>query len=224
MEDSALLEASWSNEEWLSALRDTGPRREAAIERLRSYLLRAVLVYLTRQRSDLAGIDFAELRQMAEDWAQQALIQVLDRLDSFRGDAKFTTWVYRVGINLAAGELRRRHWTTVSLDALAGDESFEAAAGHDLQTVTPEAQLSRQQVWQALRTVILNELTERQRTALLEIVVHGVPVEVVAEQLGTNRNNVYKILHDARRKLKRELARRDWSAEDILAAFEMPGG
>ncbi len=215
--------AGWSNEEWLSALRDDGRRREAAIEQLRGYMLRAILLYLARQRSDLVGIDFGELRQLAEDWAQQALIQLLERLDSFRGDSKFTTWAYRVAINLAAGELRRKHWENVSLDVLVGEELAEPSLAPGLASSTPEVQLTRQQVWQTLRTVIQNELTERQRTVLWETVVHGVPVEVVAEQLGTNRNNVYKILHDARRKLKRELLRREWQTEEILAAFASEG-
>lgn len=212
-------DVDWSNEEWILALQDHGPRREAAIARLRRYLLRAILLYLSRQRSDLVGMDFSDLQQLAEDWTQQALLQVLDRLSGFRGDSKFTTWAYRVAINLAAAELRRKHWANLSLEMVAETQGAEAGIGEDLSAVGPEEHVTRQEIWRTVRRVIVDELTERQRTVLIEIVLNGVPVEVVAEQLGTNRNNIYKILHDARRKLKGELMRNNWSAEEILAAF-----
>jgi RNA polymerase sigma-70 factor (ECF subfamily) len=213
-----------SNEEWLADLQASGARREAALEELRDYLLRAVLVYLTRHRSDLSGFDYDELQQLAEDWAQQAVIQVLDKLDTFRGDSKFTTWAYRVAINLAAGELRRKRWENVSLEGLTDDGNADLRLSHDASSPTPEAQFARRQVWDTIRSVIENELTERQRTALMRVVFDGAPVEVVAQQLDTNRNNIYKIIHDARKKLKRELELRDWSADDVLRAFESEGG
>jgi RNA polymerase sigma-70 factor (ECF subfamily) len=213
-----------TNDEWLADLRSVGLRREAALEELRDYLLRAVLVYLTRHRSDLSGFDYEELQQLAEDWAQQAVIQVLDKLDTFRGDSRFTTWAYRVAINLAAGELRRKRWENVSLEGLTEASSGDLGLHEDAATPTPEAQFARGQVWDTIRSVIQNELTERQRTALLRVVFDGVPVEVVAEQLATNRNNIYKIIHDARKKLRRELERRDWSADEVLRAFERETG
>ena len=213
-----------SNAQWLADLDSTGPERDAAVSRLREYLLRAVLVYLTRHRSDLSGYDFEELRQLAEDWTQQALLQVLDKKDSFRGDSKFTTWAYRVAINLVAGALRRKRWANVSLDELTESESPDIGLRQDTSVPTPEAQTARAQVWEIITTVINDELTERQRIALTRCVFDGTPVEVVAEQLNTNRNNIYKIVHDARRRLKRELELRDWSADDVLQAFESSDG
>jgi RNA polymerase sigma-70 factor, ECF subfamily len=224
MNESAAVDIRSDEAEWLAALHASGPEQGAAVDRLRDFLLRAVLVYLTRHRSDLAGMDYDELQHLAEDWTQQALLQVLDKLDTFRGDSKFTTWAYRVATNLAAGELRRKHWENLSLEQLTESDSPDIRLREDLSAPMPETQVTRSQVWQAVRSVIKDDLTDRQRTVLIQIVFNGMPVEVVAEQLGTNRNNVYKILHDARRKLKRELEERDWREEDVLAAFASSGG
>jgi RNA polymerase sigma-70 factor (ECF subfamily) len=213
-----------SNADWLYELRATGTVRDAAIADLRAYLLRAVLIYLTRNRSDLVGFHYDELRQLAEDWTQEALVQVLANLDGFRGDSKFTTWAYRIAINLVAGELRRKRWENVSLEALTESDSPDLSLKIDDTTVTPEASLTRVQVWSAIQAVIDTDLTERQRTVLTEVVFQGVPIEVVAESLDTNRNNIYKIVHDARKKMKQSMEARGWSAEDVLAAFAGPGG
>lgn len=211
-----------TNAQWLAELGADGRRQEQAVARLRAYLLRAILVYLSRQRSDLAHFDYDELRQLAEDWAQQALVQVLGHLDSFRGDSKFTTWAYRIAINLAAGELRLKRWQNVSLDSMSEGDTPEIEL-QDTDTLRPEQSLTRHQVWDAIDQVIANDLTDRQRTVLQRVVFDGIPGEQVAAEIDTNRNNLYKILHDARQKIKRRLAALDWSTEDILAAFEASG-
>lgn len=207
-------------EDWLRDLGGgEGMARNDAILELRDYLLRAVLVYLTRHRSDLAGYDFEELRQFAEDWAQLGVMQVLDKLDTFQGRSKFTTWAYRVAINLAAGELRRKRWGNLSLEALQEAESPAISLQEDESAEEPEDRAARQEVWAVVRAIIDEDLTERQRTALTRVVIEGVPVERVAEQLETNRNNIYKIVHDARKKLRRELEARHWHADEVLGLF-----
>jgi RNA polymerase sigma-70 factor, ECF subfamily len=207
------------NEQWLADLRATGPRHEAALARLREYLLRAVLVYLTRHRSDLAGYDFAEVRQFAEDWTQQALIQVVASIDRFRGDSRFTTWAYRIAVNLVAGELRRKRWDTLSLDEMAEKGAPEGESDEDNAVRSPESEIIRRQIWATIQHVIDTDLTARQRDALTQIVLDGVPVEVVAARLATNRNNIYKLVHDARKKLRRELEARHWTPEEMLAVY-----
>jgi RNA polymerase sigma-70 factor (ECF subfamily) len=213
-----------TNDEWLADLTATGPRQEQAVSDLRDYLLRAVLVYLTRHRSDVSGMDYDELRQLAEDWAQAGTLQVLDKLSSFRGDSKFTTWAYRVVINLVAGELRRKRWESVSLEALTEAEQPDLKLREDTAQPSPETELTREEAWSAIQDVIAVSLTERQRTVLTQVVLDGVPVEDVAESLGTNRNNIYKIVHDARRKLRRELEQRHWTADEVFGAFEVEAG
>ena len=208
-----------SNQAWLADLRSSGRDRDRAILDLRDFLLRAILVYLSRQRSDLAGLDFEELRQLAEDWAQQSLLKVLDQLDGFRGESKLTTWAYRVSINLVAGELRRRRFRDLSLEALVEANPGGSGLRLDPGSPSPEERLGRGQVWEAVSQAIDQDLSQRQRHVIRRVVLEGAAPELVAEELGTNRNNVYKILHDARHKLKRSLLARNWSSEEMLAAF-----
>lgn len=220
----ATITTPQTNEAWIASLQATGAVRDEAIQALRTYLLRAVLVYLTRHRSDLSVFHYDELRQLAEDWTQEAVLQVLNNLDSFRGDSKFTTWSYRVAINLVAGELRRKRWETTSLDALELSRSAEIQQRLDDRNETPEAGLTRGQIWEAVESVLVNELTDRQRTVLTRVVLDGEPVEIVATDMGTNRNNIYKIVHDARKKMKQAIETRGWTAEEVLDAFRETNG
>lgn len=220
----ATITTPQTNEAWIASLQATGAVRDEAIQALRTYLLRAVLVYLTRHRSDLSVFHYDELRQLAEDWTQEAVLQVLNNLDSFRGDSKFTTWSYRVAINLVAGELRRKRWETTSLDALELSRSAEIQQRLDDRNETPEAGLTRGQIWEAVESVLLNELTDRQRTVLTRVVLDGEPVEIVAADMDTNRNNIYKIVHDARKKMKQAIETRGWTAEEVLDAFRDTNG
>lgn len=205
---------------WLADLGAEGPRFDAAVADLRDYVLRAVLVYATRRRSELDGLSFDEIRQHAEDWSQRSVMKVLENLGAFQGRSRFTTWAYRIAINQAAAELRRKRWSDVSLEALdegPGGPGSERLGG---EGALPETALERGEIWRAVARIIAEDLSDRQRAALTAVAIENVPVDVVADRLATNRNNVYKILHDARRRVRRELAARDWPAGDVLAAFE----
>lgn len=209
------------NAAWIADLGAEGPRFDAAVADLRDYVFRAVLVYLTHRRAELAGLAHDELRQLAEDWSQRSVMQVLDNLGAFAGRSKFTTWAYRIAINAAAADLRRKRWSDVSLEGL--DEGPGAPGservGRDRRAL-PETALERREIWRAVERIIAEDLSERQRAALTAVAIENVPVDVVADRLETNRNNVYKILHDARRRVRRELEARDWPPGDVLAAFE----
>lgn len=210
---------SRSNDEWLADLGAQDTRAEALAD-LRDYLLRAVYVYMDRHREDLSDLGRSELEQMAEDFAQEALLQVLERLDTFRGESKFTTWAYRFVINVAAGELRLRRWRTLSMEAVVGQE--EVSLLHflsDTAAPDPETAAARVEIAALMKRLIRHELTERQRIALINVKLRGVPVDVVAEELDTNRNNIYKLVYDARKKLKEGLERRHYSQADVLAIF-----
>lgn len=209
-----------SNEEWLRALRGGGVLQQEALQDLRDYLLRAVFVYLSRHRSDLSHFHHDELRQLAEDWTQDAVLAIVDKLDTFRGQSKFTTWTYRFVINLAAGELRRRRWSARSLDTLAEEgELAPLSFIEDTRAQDPERAAQQEEVWATIRRVIDEELTDRQRTAFTGLVLKGMPMDEVAKRLGTNRNNIYKIMHDARKKLKKHLIEYGLSQEYILTLF-----
>lgn len=196
-----------TNAEWLDDLRGSGPIQDQALQELREYLVRAAVTSLERRWERLAGLDYADLLQLAEDLAQEALLEILNKLDIFQGKSRFTTWAYKFIINLAAEETRRRRWQIVSLEVPLSIEDLSPLIDSlsDRETPDPEQALLRKTVWETLRRIIAEDLTERQRTALVALIVQDAPVEVVARLLKTTPNNVYKILHDARKKLKRRL-------------------
>lgn len=211
-----------SNEEWLRDLRSSGPTYNAAVNDLWEYLFRGVCAYLCQKRSDLSRYDYEERCQLAEDMAQDAILSVLDHLETFRGDSRFTTWAYRIAINAAIAELRRRHWQWVSLDAVLNPDDDVYTLAQLIENpsaVDPAYTLEQQRLWAILRETMQEVLNERQRFVLINALFRQVPGEVIAERLGTNRNNVYKITHDARVKLRDALIKRGITKEDVAQVF-----
>ena len=209
-----------TNEMWLEHLRDGSPQQAEAIEDLRQYLKRAVLIYL-HTRSDLDHLAESELQQMSEDFTQEALLKIQAGLDTFRDKSKFTTWAAKVAANHTISELRRAKWRDLSLDAItdAGTSLQEILAFDSVSDSNPDTESERRQVWQVIAEVINNELTERQRQVLVAVRVDNIPMAEVAELLDTNINNVYKLLHDARLKLKQGLQDLGWEPQYILQLF-----
>src|SRR5512137_2092695 len=109
-----------TNAEWLADLR-SGQRQAEALADLRQYLVRAAALYIERQHEDLTFLDASASQHLAEDLAQEALLQIQANLDTFRGESKFTTWAYRFVINMAATELRLSRWRNVSLESVIGE-------------------------------------------------------------------------------------------------------
>jgi RNA polymerase sigma-70 factor (ECF subfamily) len=214
--------SSRSNADWLRALAEQqGEAREEALQDLYDFLLRATLVYLSLHRGELAEWSRHDVRKMAEDLTQDALLEIQESLDSFKGNSKFTTWAYRFAINRAASELRRRHYRNVSLDQLQDAEplTFEALLQEE-RTVNPERMAERRSYLHLLRDIIEGDLNERQRAAIIGVHLRGLPMEVVAARLGLTRNALYKLLFDTRKRIKTELQARHLTEGDILAAFE----
>jgi RNA polymerase sigma-70 factor (ECF subfamily) len=215
--------ADRSNDEWVWALSEQSiEARAEALQDLRDFLLRAVLVYLSLHRSELAGWSRQAVHDLAEDFTQDALLEIRERLDSFRGESKFTTWAYRFVINRAASELRRQRYHDVSLDRLHDEEpaGLFHAISEEREKLDPERLAERRHYLNLLYEVISTELSERQRTALVAVYGQGQSMDEVAAALGISRNALYKLLHDARRRLKASLLARHLSEGDILAAFE----
>jgi RNA polymerase sigma-70 factor (ECF subfamily) len=208
------------NETWLSDLRDDNPNQTEAIEDLLKYLKRGVMAYL-RSRSDLNYLADMELDQMSQDFTQDALLKIQANLDSFQGKSKFTTWAAKIAANHTISELRRAKWRDYSLDAMtdSGTSLQEILTPPSNQGYDPATASERKLVWETLNDVINNELTERQRQALTAVRVENVPISEVARLLNTNANNIYKLLHDARLKLKRRLQALDLDAQYILKLF-----
>lgn len=191
-----------------------------AIEDLRALLLRAALFTLVSYLEELRSMDDRERVALAEDCAQDAVLAVLAHLGDFRGESKFTTWAYKFGVNIALTRARHERWKQVSLDALSEDEeALDWLQWKDVQAGDSELPALKAEVGAAIREVIRVELTARQRQVLKWIAFDGVPMDVVAQQLETNRNAIYKMLHDARLKVKRKLAAIGYGVEEVSDLF-----
>ena len=213
--------AELSNAEWLRALRASGAEQQKALETLRRGILRALQWYLAEHRSTW-GLDQEQARALAEDLTQEALITILEKLATFRGESHFTTWAYAVALRRALGELRRKRWHESSSAAREARTPPPIWPLEDQRAQNPEQAAQQSELWHTIREVIARDLTVRQRTVLVGHVFQGVPLDIVAEQLGTNRDNVYKLLHDARKKLKQRLLQRGLTYADVLKAFARP--
>jgi RNA polymerase sigma-70 factor (ECF subfamily) len=205
--------AKRSNEEWITTLSQPGPQFDEALEDLRVLLVRG-LGYALSSRAD---VDDAAL----EDFAQDALLKILPALDTFRGESHFTTWAQKIAVRVAYTEMRRHRWRDVSLDEMTDfpDSDFVPSLMAD-PSAGPEQQAIQSAVLQTMQRVIEEELTDKQRQALTAVKIEGMPLEEVARRMGTNRNALYKLLHDARQRLKTQLVAEGLSPDEILAAFE----
>lgn len=205
-----------TNEQWLSDLTGAQASQAAALHDLRQWLARRLFFYL-RSRSDLDRLDDSEIRDLAEDFVQEALLQIRAKLEQFEGRSKFTTWAGKIAVHQALGELRRARWRDFSLDSLVGESDFTPAfLVQESDPDAPDRAAERAESMRAVAEVINEELTERQRAALVALTVEGVPMDVVADRLGTNRNALYKLLHDARKRLRARLEERGYDVQTLL--------
>jgi len=192
---------------WPEALRAT--ENSAAVSALRRILLDGLRIAL-RERTD---VDEGQL----EDFTQEALLRILERLDQFAGRSRFTTWAHSIAVNTAFTELRRKRWQNVSLDVLAADgqQLSEPAALPDDALGSDE---ERRRLVGLLRKAVAEKLSAKQRTAIV-CMLQEMPIDQIVELLGSNRNSAYKLLHDARCALKEYLAAEGISPEVIRTAF-----
>jgi RNA polymerase sigma-70 factor, ECF subfamily len=211
-----------TNEQWVAELRGPSNLQTPAIEELRERLQRGIFYYLSRERSDLSHLSTQEINQMAEDLAQDATLRVMENLDSFRGDSRFTTWATKIAVRVAISDLRRARYKDFSLDDLTADGDLlpSTASVNGSPLPNPEDATERSDVMLKISQALRDVLTERQYQALNAVALQGVPLEVLAERMGTNRNALYKLLHDARRKLRVHFESQGLSMEYLLKLFE----
>lgn len=201
-----------TNEEWLSDLR--GKNKDQAIEDLRKLLKRGLIYALsTRIKSDL--------EHQVEDFVQDAILRILDKLDTFRGESKFTTWAQKVAVRVAFTEMRRKRWKDISIEDLLPEDSgdFTPLVLSD-PSPDPDKRATQESLLRMIDQILTEDLTDRQRSALLAIIHGGMPLEEVAQRMDTNRNALYKLLHDARKQMRSGLQEKGFSAEEVLAVFE----
>ncbi len=198
-----------TNEQWLAELQGSNPGEALAD-------LREVLVRGLRAASGSYTVD---VDANVEDFAQEALIKIMGNLASFRGESRFTTWANKIAMNVALTELKRRRWRDVSLQDLFARRGAADRGPADTH-LTPEQLAYQNMVLTHLRRMIDEELTDRQREAVVAVILEGMPIAEVARRMGTNQNALYKLLHDARKKLKLRMEAVGLSPQDVLAAFE----
>ena len=201
-----------SNEQWLAELR--GQERDRALADLRAVLVRGL-------RVALRGRVRQGLNEAAEDFAQEALIKIMANLDTFRGESQFTTWAQKIAVRTASTELRRKRWRDVSLQEVLdsyGTRSGESDRLADEQP-TPEQLTMRSTMVATVRRFVDDELTDKQREAIVAVMFEGMPQEEAARRMGTNRNALYKLMHDARTRLKKRMEAESLSAQDVLGSI-----
>jgi RNA polymerase sigma-70 factor (ECF subfamily) len=199
-----------TNQEWLTDLQ--GPDQSQAIADLRAFLVRGLGYAL----ASYSAVDDATI----EDLVQDALLRILGALDSFRGESKFTTWAQKIAVRVAFTEMRRRRWQDVSMDGIIDAHDLDFVPDMMVDKSAGPAQQATQRIFlETLHRLIDTELTDKQRQAIVATQIHGLPMEEVARRMGTNRNALYKLLHDARQRLKRKMEEEGLSPEDILSAF-----
>jgi RNA polymerase sigma-70 factor, ECF subfamily len=203
-----------SNSEWLTALREAGRIQEAALAVLRRDLIGAIKSYLAKE----GHLHPDEARHLAEDCAQEAILIIQAKLDSFRGESRFTTWAFSIAIRVVLGELRRRRWQEAAVETA---QLGQVVPDWPIDEPGPERSLQQREAWAALTQLIETALTPLQRTALIAHVFQEMPLDLVAEWLGSNRNSLYKLIHDARQRLKQALLARGVTHKELIAMFEV---
>jgi len=206
-----------TNEQWLTDLRSENGTKETALADLRAVIARGLPFALSRWLSPASP----QFESLVEEVTQETLLRVLDQLHTFEGRSQFTTWVHKIAIRIALTELRRKRWQDSSLDEMVDNEEMPVSPRIlEDPRATPEQVAERADMLARVRRVIDEELTERQRRALIMLGMQGMPMEEAARRLKTNRNALYKLLHDARLRLKQRLHTEGLDAQEVLAAFE----
>lgn len=184
-----------TNEEWIEAL--TPPVDERAVASLRQQLIQGLKPALHKY------VD-RELNQFVEDVAQDALLKILNNIDSFRGESKLTTWAMKIAVREGLAELRLKRYDDISIEDLKprDNESEIRSLNVADSKPAPDRSAHEAQLMEKMMTIMEDELTEKQNRAIRVIVIKGLPPAIVAKQMGTNRNALYKLVYDARLKIK----------------------
>ena len=200
---------SRTNEEWLLGLcNEEGP--DQAVADLRVFLRNGLARALAPR-----GVGHADL----DDFTQDAVIRVVEKIHTFRGDSRFTTWAMSVAIRVAFTRMRRRDWNNRPLEELGLDHVSSRSEGGGSAAPNPGRVAEKNDLLWALREAIDESLTERQRTVILAELAQ-VPIADIAEQLGTNPNALYKLCHDARKRLRQALEKAGFCAADVRMELE----
>jgi RNA polymerase sigma-70 factor (ECF subfamily) len=191
------------SQRWVERLRPESRDRDAAIGELREVLLRAARFEVRRRCDRLSQIRGGDQEDLAQQSAGDAIVAILSKLDDFRGQSKFTTWAYKFALYEAAAKIRKRAWQGRELPLQAEEWPQVPDPG-----AAPQGEVEMNDLLAAIREEIGTSLTPRQREVLVALALNEVPIDVLAERLGATRGALYKVLHDARKRLRAALAER----------------
>lgn len=206
-----------SNSEWNEHLSSDGDEKEEALKDLRAVIVRGLPYALS---SWLSPAD-PQFDDLIEEVAQETLLRVLTHMHTFEGRSQFTTWVQKIAVRLAITELRRKRWQDTSLDGLLDVEGTTIGTRLMVDpSPSPELITEQSEMMEQIQRLIKEELTEKQSKAMIAIRVHGMPIEEVARRMDMTRNALYKLLHDARIRLKKRMEEEGLTPEDVLSSFD----
>ena len=203
------------SQRWVERLRQESPDRDAAIGELREVLLRAARFEVRRRCDRLSQIRGGDQEDLAQQSAGDAMVAILSKLDDFRGQSKFTTWAYKFALYEAAATMRKLAWQGRELPLEAEQWPQVPDPGP-----APQGEVEMNDLLAAIREEIETSLTPRQREVLVALALNEVPIDVLAERLGTTRGALYKVLHDARKRLRAALAERGMILDEQMEEGE----
>jgi len=187
--------------DWISALHGPPGPREEALSELHALLQRAARFELGRRRAQLVHLTAGDVEDLATQAADDALMAILAKLDSFRGASRFTTWAYKFALLEAGVKARRRAWQ--GREICIDEQTWPAIAD---TAHSAHERLEESELLDELDNAIRSTLTPHQRTVFTALALNNIPIDVLAERLHTTRGALYKTLHDARHKLRVSLA------------------
>ncbi|MDR9366687.1 MAG: RNA polymerase sigma factor [Balneolaceae bacterium] len=197
-----------TNEDWIKAL--TPPPEEQAIKQLRVYLLKGLKSVLYK------NVDRG-LNDFCEDITQDSLLKILDNVDTFRGESKFTTWAMKIAVREGYSELRRKRYDDISLEQYSSyDPDEKDAVEIEHEQAGPDQITHESILVQKVMKIMEEQLTDKQKKVLQHLMIDQIPMTVVADMMDSNRNAIYKLVHDARLKLRKTLEAEGINPEEIL--------
>ena len=195
--------------EWLGALAGRGEQREAALARLHEMLLR-IAQRESRRRGPRLRITGPELDDLAYQAAADALVAITRKLGQFRGESRFTTWAYKFVILEVSDKIGRHFWRNPAVPL----EAEEWDRLPDRFGFEPAQEAEWRDLLAALRRAVDTKLSPRQRQVFVAIVINNVPLDALVIELGSSRGAIYKMMFDARRKLRAALMANGYMSHD----------
>jgi RNA polymerase sigma-70 factor (ECF subfamily) len=192
----------------VSATRDlSGAADQEVVERARLGRDDAYRELLRRYQRPVFSLIYRMVRdrELSEDLAQETFVKVLNALDSYRPEFKFSSWIFKIANNAAIDHLRRRQLETLSLEGSPEATSPDRVEATALQLAdrseTPLAELEARELGSAIERAI-GRLRPEYRSCILLRHIEGRPYEEIAEILDLPLGTVKTYIHRARSELK----------------------